>query len=55
MTHLLELQNTTSLNIVPLSFDKNRNIVKIKVTKGLKDGPAYKIKLDCYVLDCGHY
>ena len=30
-------------------------MLQIKVVKGLKNGPNYKIQLTPYVIDCSHY
>lgn len=30
-------------------------VLSVKVLKGLKNGPSYKIKLSQYIIDCSHY
>jgi hypothetical protein len=31
------------------------DVLPVKVAKGLKSGPSYKIKLSQYIIDCAHY
>ena len=56
VAHLSEVQKMTSLDHIALPLNQSDSVVTIKVKKGLKEGPAYKLQLGPYVLDCGgHY